>query len=381
VPTADNLLVCTLSGFVVGKQEGESTPGSDWTGRNHADPDMRHAGPTWRRRSSFNDSRRAFALSESLNTTVDACYVHDAPRKKQRGTAAQPARRGARCVNEPVAEKSSCAVERAPRHAESTKVAGLLQDAKVIFSKIIRQRHTASVVQTHAPHRADHARSSLPSHAAGGHQCGAASSSQAPADARLLNPAYVTQLALSRYAARVCAGTDRFDLCRLHDVVLAANAFNVETRQRRTRQRSVAAFNAMQAQLAHVVVAIWQAITLTPHVSRARTSADSFRSFVCGVLYGTKRGLSWNGHTIVPCLPGLCNLLPSIRNSSATDTARALQSSSHRGLCLIHNALNSIDRMPAQARAAVEARLASTHAVAARLQETVATGTAMETSP
>ena len=53
-----------------------------------------------------------------------------------------------------------------------------------------------------------------------------------------------------------------------------------------------------------LVVALWRACCLAPYFKDGKKSSDSFRPFVCGVLYALKRGFSIrNGMEVVPASP------------------------------------------------------------------------------
>ena len=74
-----------------------------------------------------------------------------------------------------------------------------------------------------------------------------------------------------------------------------------------------------------------------------RTKTEGFRSFVSGVMYGTRRGVCLNDSIeIVPKLPAVSTQLPSLR-SSVPPTVKGLQAASHRGLCTLAKAMNSLE--------------------------------------
>ena len=155
--TDDGSLVCGVSGHVLA---GAAETSVSETGfREQAvHPDMRSGGLSWKKRSAFNESKRAFCLAGALDTSQDFApqQHHETPR-----------RRGARCVNEPAVEP------RAPR-VSTGRTDQLVIDAKGVFARIVRQRDdsTAAAFQ----------------------------------DSRLYDPKYVTTMALANYCTRLQQG-------------------------------------------------------------------------------------------------------------------------------------------------------------------------------
>lgn len=336
----DGQLVCGLSGCVVGTVLSAATDYG--AGQTSGDPDMASGGRTWRRRSTLQDSKQAFFLSKQIDTSCS--WSDPVPSCKKHRASGGPVRRGARCVDEPAAPPRNTV----PVGMSREKCVSLTQETKHVFHRIVVRKRSPTAL-------ADQ---------------GAETSAQQRVAA--MDPRTVVGLAMRRYVDRVASGNDRFDMCRLHDVVVAANAYVAQTREQHDGSRSVALFVSMQEDLAWLIVTLWCAATKTPFFTRARTSTESFRSFVCGFLYGTKRGLRWETLQVVPHIVAISDVLPSIRNSAATDEARAMQSSSHKGLCMIHQTLNSVSTMSREGRRSVLADLEQVAFVARRLERSAA---------
>ena len=95
---------------------------------------------------------------------------------------------------------------------------------------------------------------------------------------------------------------------------------------------------------ARLVVGLWRAACLTPHMLASKRGADSFRPFVAGCLYALKRGVRLsNGTLIAPILPELASHLPTLRTTWASQAAKQLHSSSHRGLCSLARSIASME--------------------------------------
>ena len=180
---------------------------------------------------------------------------------------------------------------------------------------------------------------------------------------RLKNVDYVLRMALKKMVAEAKTGSRALNLSGVHDVCVRAHQF---VREQRTKAQSeqAASTDAGKAMsgisrslCAELIVALWVAASETPHMKNGKKGADSFRSFAAGVLYAFKRGNTLrDGTVIVPRLPQITGLLPTLRSTTASATARQLQSSSHAGICSLHRSIASVAHMSAEeyARSAAE---------------------------
>ena len=98
----------------------------------------------------------------------------------------------------------------------------------------------------------------------------------------------------------------------------------------------------MREQVTSLAVTLWNSSLETPYMQESRRGSDSFKPFICGVLYGLKRGVSLpDGSVVVPSCPQLAEALPALRATVGGSKAKALHASSHRGLCTLHRCINS----------------------------------------
>ena len=321
----DQQLVCTVSGFAFGSETvTEHDP--TWTGRSttSGDPDVIGGTPLggWRpRKDAYGESRRAFEASLSI-TAEQAVWVETEREKKQR-IARESVKRGALCVDEvrDRAQKRTRAPKRSGIDQEAAEK--LSAEASSIIDKLTTPKSGSDALD---PEQTTLEKGTRP-------------------DPRLQNIEFVKKISLRRYVDRCRSGEDRFDILRLHDIFVSANAF-VKAQREQARQREKDALGPAARQKRHVftgemkarviglIISLWRACALSPYMSVASRGADSFRPFCAGVLYSFKRGLqlpSLGGLQIIPSLPKVTEQLPTLRSSDASLVARQLQSSSHRG--------------------------------------------------
>ena len=337
----DQQLVCTISGITFGSVlVTDHDPA--WTGRSttSGDPDAIAGTPVggWRpRKDAYGDSRRAFEASSSI-TAEQAVYV-ETEREKQQRLARANAKRGALCVDE-VREEP---VNKRPRAPKRNVFSQDTTDKLTIeATRVIDKLTTPKQVQSEASSAADSSEQS---------------SSKALPDPRLQNVDFVKNILLRRYVERCKRGEDRFDAIRLHDVFVSANEFvRVQRQQAREREASNASSSKskrhifsgeLKSRLVGLVLCLWRACCFSPYMANASRGSDSFRPFVAGVLYSLKRGLQLqvlNGLEVIPTLPEITDQLPTLRSADASQAARQLQSSSHRGVCTLHRAVASLEQ-------------------------------------
>ena len=109
-----------------------------------------------------------------------------------------------------------------------------------------------------------------------------------------------------------------------------------------------------------LIASLWKAACKTPYFESARRGADSYKPFVAGCIYALKRGVSLkDGQVVIPKLPILTEGLPTLRTVTTGTAAKALQASSHRGLCSLHRSIASCDQHTASKLFATSIHLAS----------------------
>ena len=325
--------VCKYSGVVVGT---ERVRDDFSTGRNagSANPDD-HAGEpvggTWRARKDQTAlSHLAYRAAESSEAKEqeDSLYVAEtAPRVG--------AKRGARCVDATPAGGND---ERRPRKARrpvDTREGfdALQQEAEVTMNRLVNFEK-----------RGEHAKKSE--------------------DARLVDPDALFNAALKKYIKECATTNARPTLDAVHNLALISAAIVAEQKKRRAVEEGRAALLLkvrMRQKVTTLAVTLWLASCDSPYMrNSARRGADSYRPFVCGVLYALKRGVALaDGTVVLPRCPDLAAALPALRATAANSAAKALHASSHRGLCTLHRSIASCDDAEAAKIYGTAARLAA----------------------
>ena len=110
---------------------------------------------------------------------------------------------------------------------------------------------------------------------------------------------------------------------------------------------------------ASLVVSLWSAACSSPYMSNAKRGTDAYRPFICGVLYGFKRGVTLDdGTVLIPTCPQLAQALPVLRGTGGNTTAKTLHSSSHRGLCTLSRCIASVPKVKQESVFRSTARIA-----------------------
>lgn len=319
---------CSLSGLTWGTEfVGENDP--SWTGRSTTtgDPDALSGTPVggWRpRRDAFAESQRAFQAASGLSDR-EVVY-RETQKEKDAREARANVRRGALCVDQ---EPEEATAPKKPRASKRPQTRELYEKLSVEVSTVMDK--LTSVKRVAQP---------------------SAVETTSDVDARLQNPEFVLKVALRQLLKRVAAGEDQLDYPKLHDVAVYSHAFAKRKREeanekadpsKTTKKRCFG--GEVKPRVVALVLSLWKAACATDYLSSdARRGADSFRPFVAGILYALKRGMAMsNGLEIIPTIPVLADQLPTLRSSDATDAARQLQSSSHRGLCTLHRSISSFE--------------------------------------
>ena len=322
----DKCYVCSLSGFCFGAQsirEDYST-GRQAGSSNPDDHAGEPVGGQWRQKKDmFSMSSQAYvganALTEETGTPKGPATEATSPNHWLKGKESpRPAKRGARCVDEPQPDpqqqQKRC---RHNRRAANTQeqFRALQQDAENTLCKLVNfdKRDDSKVNK--------------------------------PRDPRLLDKNVLFQAAMKKYTKECLASGTVPTLDALHNLALAAANVAAEEKRKATLETGKQALLLkvrMREQVTSLAVSLWQASAKTPYMQGSRRGADSFRPFVCGVLYALKRGVDLpDGTVVVPACPDLAAALPALRSTAANSTAKALHASSHRGLCTLHRSISS----------------------------------------
>lgn len=357
---------CAITGHHLGVEPKVSSDPS-WTGRStgSANPDDAAGTPTggWiKRRDMFSASTRAWETAASIQAAALQRPLPDAAVAaavaKPRGERSS-SKRGALCVDASEASVAAAAAAAPARDHSARQPADKLKaEAATVISKLL-------IVDA----------ASAPADAA-------SSAKRQKLDPRLQNLEFVRSTALKRYVRDCGTGAARLSLAAVHDVCVHANEF--VRKQRKLAEASAAATAtgrpaARAATAGHVreliaslIVNLWQAACLTPHMRSNKKGNDSFRPFAAGILYSFKRGLYLSdGTCVVPELATLTASLPALRSTQSTPAAKQLQSSSHRGICSFHRSISSAANLPPAEAAIVRRHFLCAAQQAAMLRELV----------
>lgn len=366
--TKEKQIVCTLTGRVVGVEHSREQE-AGWTGRSigSANPDDTAGTPIggWvKRRDMFAASTQAWQMARSFGE-ADQAPVNPSPtvRAPKAPTERAPTKRGALCVDaseeskdkSPDSPTSQQRPKRGNRHENWGRdaVEKLTMEASGVISKLF-------IIDDEGP---------------------SAPVDEEARDPRLQNLDFVRTLAMRRFVNACAAGTQRLNMITLNDVCIHANAF---VRARRTeataepttstkaKQQGACYQGPVRSLIARLVVGLWHAMCLTPHMLDNRKGNDSFQPFAAGVLYSLKRGIYLeDGTCIVPELETLAAHLPALRSTQSTKRAKQLQSSSHRGICTLQRSIASMAAMEPDDAANVRRLLMDAARQAALLREMV----------
>ena len=405
----NHVLTCRLSGMCVGETLTREHDAS-WTGRSttSANPDDTAGMPQggWsKRKDMFAASVDAWNIARELTAEqcADPVYVETEAEKEARiKKETASSKRGARCVDD--LSKPQIKKHRpSKRNAESAKqIAKLQTEAKLVVNRLLSTNGnvpsvaaaaSAAATNAAAVSAAEAARREMPPPQAHPKQQEQLHAAQPTFDKRLVDIDFVRTMAIRKYARNVEAGTMPHSLSALHDVCVHANTFVAKqklikaeadrkfkaqhaeaesisyTASQAAKSAAVEASNGKKKRRINVVnkfslngktlemvviliVMLWKAICITPHMTATQRGNDSFRPFVSAVLYALKRGLQLpSGMKLLPQFPELTQDLPALRSATASPAAKQLQSASHRGMCSIHRSIASTSQqMPEDRR-------------------------------
>ena len=309
--------VCSLSGCIVSCTKIRDDLS---TGRitGSADPDANAGEPVG---GKWAKKRDQVMMSEQANIIANS--IDDTEEVKKAEPKKPAPKRGARCVDD---EEVQYKPKRNKQTKNDTREAFLALCASVeqIITKLVifDRRETCKTVKG------------------------------ARAEPKNMNFDELLRLALTKYARECLSLNVSPSVDTIHNIVLLTK--RVAREQQKKQQNTIKDNERARATLllkislrtdvCSLAVKLWQAALLTPHMTQNRRLSDSFKPFVCGVLYALKRGVSLpDGTSVVPCCPELAAALPVLRATAIASQAKSLHASSHRGLCTLHKAIASCD--------------------------------------
>lgn len=170
-------------------------------------------------------------------------------------------------------------------------------------------------------------------------------------DLRLQDRKVLFREALKKYTKECLASGTVPELDTVHNIALAAANVAAAEKRKATQdegKRALLLRVRMREMVTSLACSLWIASLATPYMDGKKRGADSFRPFVCGVLYALKRGVNLpSGGVVVPTCPQLAAALPALRSTAQNSVAKALHASSHRGLCTLHRSISSCSKQQA----------------------------------
>lgn len=331
----EGLYVCRHSGIVVGRlaiRDDFST--GRQTGSNDADA---HAGePVGGRWFAKVDMLELSSESyiaadqEGFRQEEGLLHVASPTSKQEKKKQGGPIKRGARCVDDTApapalqAPKRQRQARRMTENEEARK--SLLQDAEVTLQRLVQYEKK-----------------------------------EPKGSARPVDQMTLFRAALKQYLKQCSSNGAPVCLDDVHNIALTAQAV-VRDAQEKAKVENGCSALLLKVRMRHLVtslaVTLWSACCETPYLLKSPRGANSFRPFVCGVLYALKRGISLpNKKEVVPLCPELAAALPALRATARGSQAKALHASSHRGLCTLHRAIASCTPADADRIFATAARI------------------------
>ena len=307
----DRVMVCMYTGLQHGpEQTDEFFDLNGGNGKRSGDPDQNCGelvhGKWSKRCDPLQASRMAFEMSTSISNDEVIGFVADARAPKR------VPKRGARCVGEeeeevPGTKRARCSKKNV---SNSETVSHLHSEAALVITKMIDHKKASSFKSKQSSGKPDR-------------KC-------APTDPRMADQNFVFQASLKRYLKNCTMSSTAPSLDAIHNLSLAAAEVSRRAKQQQQANEDTdgirtAKFRSLCSSL---VVALWAASCKSPYMANARRGTDAYRPFVCGVLYGFKRGIQLScGTVLVPRCPQLADSLPVLRGTGGNTMAKTLHSS------------------------------------------------------
>lgn len=344
---ADKCYVCSLTGicygtlsiredFSTGRQAGSSNPD------DHAGEPV---GGQWKTKKDMR--AMSSAAYSTANSIQDEEATWGSPGSTKGKEIPRPTKRGARCVDEPDIEPQIKRSRMSKRCGSERDIfRALQQEAEATLCKLVTFDKRSDSI-TSKPNKLR--------------------------DPRLQNKNVLFQAAVKKYTKECMASGTVPTLDAVHNLALAAANVAAEERRKAAQEEGRSALLLrvnMRDQVTSLAVNLWHASVCTPYMYGGRRGADSFRPFVCGMLYALKRGVSLpDGTVVVPACPQLASALPALRSTAANSVAKTLHGSSHRGLCTLHRSISSCRAEQAKELYKDAARLAQQLSLSVRTGE------------
>jgi len=301
-------LICELTGVEVGRMQFREPESSTRNPCGGSDEHSSFLAAAYRRRKrdAFSISSDAWNRASTLKTNTASDQV---------GTTSPKAKRKRKVEGSSFDGKY--------RDPSPEKIERLSMDASKIILLLLPILNKNSFAGDNAPKRLSIPREKVP-----------------PFDSAL-----VTITTLKRYVDECVSGLNPLNYVTLHDALIRTHALPQGSPESSLLFPSNAnrCPTSLRLHLIQLIVSLWCILKHTPFMAKKTRGSDSFRCFASGTIYALKRGvLSHNLH-VVPQMQALTSYLPSNRTTKLSSDVKSLQSASHRGISILHKALNSID--------------------------------------
>ena len=331
-PNEDRVMVCIYTGVEHGpEQTDEFFDLNGGSGKKSGDPDqncgdMLH-GKWTKRADPAQASKLAFQYSTKISDDHVFSFVTDPSSARiVKGSV----KRGALCVGE---IDHTHASNKKPRFLKKKKVdnhevaSHLHTEAALVITKMIDHKKTASFRSKAPSEKVERGRAST--------------------DANLCDQNAVFQMSLKQYLKNCMDNSISPSIDAIHNLSLVAQQASQCARDEQNTNKDTDSIRTAKFRnlCSSLVVSLWSAACKSPYMANAKRGTDAYRPFVCGVLYGFKRGIKLeNGDVLVPQCPQLAQSLPVLRGTGGNALVKTLHSSSHRGLCTLSRCIASVPK-------------------------------------
>lgn len=323
-PNEDRLMVCIYSGVEFCPETTEEFFDlNGGIGKKSGDPDANCGEPVFgrfqRRLDPVSASRAAYQAANNFSDS-DVAFV-----PLGAGARERQCKRGALCVGE-TDEPSTSKRGRASKKnvSDSHTRSGLLSEAESVLFKLINHKRAACFKRKSEGERAERPRP--------------------PQDERMCDSNFVFATSVKKYIRNCLTNGATPSLDAVHNLALMAQDVSARARAALERKEDDCIHTAkFRSLFCGIVVALWSACCESSYMRNSKRGSDAFRPFVCGVCYGSKRGVALaDGAYLVPRSPQLAAALPVLRGTGGNALAKQLHQSSHRGLCTLSRCIASV---------------------------------------
>ena len=332
VPNDDHVLVCQYSGVEHGPEQTEEFFDlNGGMGKRSGDPDQNCGEPVYGKWTKRVDpvaaSKAAFEAARGFdesNTSIPSQYVPYVP-DSEKQAARKQTKRGALCVGEAPPPPSSRRGRISKKNInDRSTVINLQAEAESVLSKLINYDRVSAFKRKPEGDKVER--------------------KKPPPDPRMCDEKFVFNASVKKYVRGCMATGTPPSVDAIHNLSLMAQTISKKAREEAASIRGESIRSAkFRSSCAGLIVALWSAACASPYMSNAKRGTDAFRPFVCGCIYGFKRGVNLpDGSVLIPTCPELAAALPVLRGTGGNALAKTLHSSSHRGLCTISRCIASV---------------------------------------